>query len=244
MGGGSPPGDLGLPTPAPRSERQGIFGRHPLNQSDASSPPLLRADAVRNRARLLEAAERLIAVRGIADTTMEDVAAAAGVGKGTVFRRFGDRTGLMMALLDRSSKNLQADFLSGPPPLGPGAPPLDRLRAFGPAVLRRSVAQLDLLLAAQPEPARRFSHPSVRALDTHVMVLLRQIVPEVDCELLARTLMSSLDPALLHHLIKECGMPLERLEAAWTDLVDRVSRQTGLTPEGGGTTVPSGVLDA
>jgi AcrR family transcriptional regulator len=185
--------------------------------------PCLRADAARNRARLLEAAARLVAEHGAAGVTMEAVAAAASVGKGTVFRRFGDRTGLLTALLDHSEKKLQADFLSGPPPLGPGAPPVERLRAFGCAVLRRVAAQLALELAAQPEPARRFSFPSVRVLSSHVTVLLRQAVPDADCVLLAQALMGYLDPALVHHLTKECGMPLERLEAGWIDLVSRVT---------------------
>ncbi|MGW0209834.1 TetR/AcrR family transcriptional regulator [Streptomyces sp. NPDC003233] len=189
--------------------------------------PCLRADAARNRARLLEAAARLIAEHGVAGVTMEAVAAAAQVGKGTVFRRFGDRTGLLMALLDHSDRKLQADFLGGPPPLGPGALPLDRLRAFGVAVLYRSVEQLDLQLAAQTEPTRRFSHPAVTALRTHVTMLLRQIVPDADCELLSQTLLNSLDPALIHHQTRQCGMPMERLEAGWIDLVARV---TGTRP--------------
>ncbi|MCH0556816.1 MULTISPECIES: TetR/AcrR family transcriptional regulator [Streptomyces] len=186
--------------------------------------PCLRADAARNRARLLEAAARLIAEHGAAGVTMEAVAAEAQVGKGTVFRRFGDRTGLLMALLDHSARQLQSDFMSGPPPLGPGAPPLDRLRAFGLAVLRRSADQLDLQLAAQPDADRRFSHPAAGALSTHITVLLRQIIPDADCDLLAQTLMASLDPALIHHLTRQRGMPRERLEAGWTDLVARVTR--------------------
>ncbi|MEU9991853.1 TetR/AcrR family transcriptional regulator [Streptomyces sp. NPDC048045] len=185
--------------------------------------PCLRADAARNRARLLEAAARLIAEHGVAGVTMEAVAAAAQVGKGTVFRRFGDRTGLLMALLDHSARQLQADFLCGPSPLGPGAPPLERLRAFGVAVLYRSAEQLDLQLAAQSEPSRRFSHPSVQALRTHVAMLLRQIVPTADCELLSQTLMAYLDPALINHLARQCGMPMQRLEAGWIDLVARVT---------------------
>ncbi|MGW1005643.1 TetR/AcrR family transcriptional regulator [Streptomyces sp. NPDC002520] len=185
--------------------------------------PCLRADAARNRARLLEAAARLIAEHGAAGVTMEAVAAAAQVGKGTVFRRFGDRTGLLTALLDHSARQLQADFLAGPPPLGPGAPPVERLRAFGVAVLYRSAEQLDLQLAAQPEPGQRFSHPSVLALRTHVTMLLRQIVPDGDSELLARTLLAYLDPALIHHLTEQCGMPMERLEKGWLDLVARVT---------------------
>ncbi|MFE0257601.1 TetR/AcrR family transcriptional regulator [Streptomyces sp. NPDC059010] len=195
-----------------------------LEVGSAADEPCLRADAARNRARLLEAATRLIAEHGVAGVTMEAVAAAAGVGKGTVFRRFGDRTGLLTALLDHSARTLQADFLGGPPPLGPGAPPVERLRAFGVAVLYRTAEQLELRLAAQPDPARRFSHPSVQALHTHVTMLLRQIVPDADCDLLAQTLMASLDPALINHLTRQCGMPMERLEQAWTDLVARVTR--------------------
>ncbi|TXS43443.1 TetR family transcriptional regulator [Streptomyces sp. uw30] len=195
-----------------------------LEVGSAPDEPCLRADAARNRARLLEAASELIAEHGAAGVTMEAVAAAAGVGKGTVFRRFGDRTGLLTALLDHSARKLQADFLSGPAPLGPGSPPVDRLRAFGVAVLYRSAEQLDLQLAAQPEPTRRFSHPSIKALHTHVMVLLRQIQPDADCDLLAQTLMAYLDPALVHHLTMQCGMPMERLEAGWIDLVARVTR--------------------
>ncbi|MDT0475063.1 helix-turn-helix domain-containing protein [Streptomyces sp. DSM 41014] len=209
----------------PFPEPQDVLGEPELLQvGTVEDEPCLRADAARNRARLLEAAARLIAEHGAAGVTMEAVAAAARVGKGTVFRRFGDRTGLLMALLDHSSKKLQADFLGGPPPLGPGAPPLERLRAFGVAVLYRSAEQLDLQLAAQPDPTRKFAHPSVDALTTHVCVLLRQITPDADCELLARTLMGYLDPALIHHLTKQRGMSLERLEVGWADLVARLTR--------------------
>jgi AcrR family transcriptional regulator len=212
----------------PLPGRQEPFGEDELLQlGSAEDAACLRADAARNRARLLEAAAALIAEHGAAGVTMEAVAAAAEVGKGTVFRRFGDRTGLLMALLDHSSTKLQSDFLGGPPPLGPGAPPTERLRAFGVAVLYRSADQLELYLAAQPEPTRRYSNPPFRALRTHVLILLRQIVPDADCELLAQTLLGYLDPAVIHHLTKQCGMPMERLEAGWVALVDRV---TGAEP--------------
>ncbi|MEV5607437.1 helix-turn-helix domain-containing protein [Streptomyces sp. NPDC052225] len=211
----------------------------PAPQEPAAQPQLLdvggpadderglRADAVRNRARLLEAAARLIAEHGAAGVTMEAVAAAASVGKGTVFRRFGDRTGLLMALLDHSVQQLQADFMTGPAPIGPGAPPLDRLHAFGVAVLRRFAEQLDLFLAAQPDPTRRYAHPTNRLYVTHLTHLLRQIDPDADCELRAQALMGYLDPALIHYLTQQRGMPLERLEAGWTDLVERVTGTTG-----------------
>lgn len=188
--------------------------------------PCLRADAARNRARLLEAAARLVEQCGVGCVTMEAVAAAAQVGKGTVFRRFGDRTGLLMALLDHSEKKLQAAFLSGPPPLGPGVPPVERLHAFGVAVLRRTVDELELQLAAEGEPGRRFASAPRMVLSGHVTLLLRQAIPDADCELLAKTLMGYLDPALVHHLTKQCGMPTARLEAGWIDLVDRIAGGT------------------
>src|SRR4051812_49438376 len=88
-----------------------------------------RRDAARNREALLVAAEQLIDHCGIDGVTMDALAAKAGVGKGTVFRRFGSREGLMAALLNFSETEWQAFVISRPPPLGPGAPPLDRVVA-------------------------------------------------------------------------------------------------------------------
>ena len=48
-----------------------------------------------------------------------------------MFRRFGTRAGIFRALLDEDERAFQQQVLSGPPPLGPGADPLDRLAAYG-----------------------------------------------------------------------------------------------------------------
>ncbi|MBU6534415.1 TetR family transcriptional regulator [Streptomyces sp. NPDC057245] len=211
--------------PLPRSEE--ALDTPELLQLGAGAEvdePCLRADAARNRARLLDAAERLVAQHGAAALTMEGVAVAASVGKGTVFRRFGDRTGLLAALLDHSERKFQAALLSGPPPLGPGAPPVDRLRAFGCAMLRRSIDELDLLMAAEPSAERRYTFPPRRFLRSHVAMLLREAAPDADSELLSHTLMAYLDAALLHHLTEQCGLPPERVRAGWLDLVARVTR--------------------
>ena len=95
----------------------------------STAAPAERGDAARNRALLLDAARKLIAERGAEAVSMDDVAAAAGVGKGTLFRRFGSRSGLMIVLLDEDEMIEQQAFMFGPPPLGPGAPPLERLLA-------------------------------------------------------------------------------------------------------------------
>ncbi|MFG3151517.1 TetR/AcrR family transcriptional regulator [Streptomyces sp. NPDC048219] len=213
------------PPPFPRSqETDGPPELLQLGTGADEDEPCLRADAARNRARLLEAAARLVAEHGAAGLTMEAVAAAASVGKGTVFRRFGDRTGLLMALLDHSEKKFQADLLGGPPPLGPGAPAVERLRAFGCAMLRRSGDELALQLAAEPSAERRYTAAPRRFLRGHVALLLRQAVPDADSELFSHTLMAYLDAALIHHLTEQCGVPVARLEAGWLDLVARLTR--------------------
>lgn len=112
-----------------------------------------RADAVRNRQRVLAAAERLFAERGVGNVTMDDIAAAAGVGKGTLYRRFVDRGGLAVALLDERERELQRAILNGPPPLGPGADPTERLAAFVRAYLGFLDRQLDLVLLSETASA-------------------------------------------------------------------------------------------
>src|SRR5689334_8361487 len=104
-----------------------------------------RADAVRNRRLLLQAAGRLYAAHGVDAVSMDDIAAAAGVGKGTLYRRFTDKSALVAALLDERESELQAAMISGPPPLGPGAPPGERLAAFAAAYLRYVSSHLDLV---------------------------------------------------------------------------------------------------
>lgn len=108
-----------------------------------------RADAARNRRKVLAAAEELFARHGVTAVTMDDLAVAAGVGKGTLYRRFGDKSGLAEALLDERERELQRAFITGPPPLGPGADPVRRLVAFAVAYLHYVVAHLDLVLMSE-----------------------------------------------------------------------------------------------
>ena len=65
----------------------------PVGESDR---PPLRADAERNRARILEAARSLFAERGL-DVPIEEIARRAGVGNATLYRRFPTRDALISA---------------------------------------------------------------------------------------------------------------------------------------------------
>src|SRR3546814_614822 len=108
-----------------------------------------RADAARNRRRILAAADRLFTEKGVGCTSMDAIAAEAGVGKGTLFRRFGDRATLALAVLDETERELQESIFRGPPPLGPGADPIPRLIAFGNAVLDRMEQHTELTVEAE-----------------------------------------------------------------------------------------------
>jgi hypothetical protein len=55
-------------------------------------------------------------------------------------------------------------------------------------------------------------------------MLLREAGTDGDAELLAQTLLGYLEPALIHHLTRQRGMALDRLEAGWRDLVARTVR--------------------
>ncbi|MEV0946152.1 TetR/AcrR family transcriptional regulator [Rhodococcus sp. NPDC049939] len=186
--------------------------------------PPERGDAARNRRLLLDAAACLVAERGVDAVTMDAVAAAAGVGKGTVFRRFGSRSGLMQSLLDHTEKEMQQRFMFGPPPLGPGADPVDRLIAFGHARIAMVEVQGEVQRAAETSPEVRFAVPARAVSITHVMSLLRAAGVDADLEVLACSLLASLEATLVLHQMRDLGVSIERLQAAWEDLIRRVAR--------------------
>jgi AcrR family transcriptional regulator len=139
-----------------------------------AAPPAERADAARNRKRVLDAAAALFAERGVDGVSMDDVVAAAGVGKGTLYRRFGDKSGLAAALLDERERELQAGILTGPPPLGPDAPPAKRLTAFVAAYLAYVAGNLDVVAASQQSsPGARFRTGAHRFWRAHLVHLFR-----------------------------------------------------------------------
>ena len=160
-----------------------------------------RADAARNRARILEAARSLFAERGVREVSLEEVARAAGVGKATLFRRFGDRGALFLALLDEHERELQDAVLRGEPPLGPGAPPRARLLAFLDALLRLSLEHRELLLASETaRPGARLQTGAYAFWHRHVSWLLGESRPPTDPDLLAHVLLAAFDAELLSAL--------------------------------------------
>ncbi|MGI5421812.1 TetR/AcrR family transcriptional regulator [Actinomadura luteofluorescens] len=177
-------------------------------------PPAERADAAHNRRRILRAAAEVIATRGPEAVTMDEVARAAGVGVGTVYRRFGDRARLVYAVIDDRERDFQAAFIQGPPPLGPGAAPAERVRAFLHALADRTEAQADLLLMAESDPPEaRFRDGSYGLYHRHLTLLLREVRPDADAAYLADALLAPLAANLFLHQRRARGMPLDRIKA-------------------------------
>ncbi|WP_239455374.1 TetR/AcrR family transcriptional regulator [Nocardioides gilvus] len=186
-------------------------------------PPVERRDAARNRIAILEATRRLIDRDGIDAVTMEAVATEANVGKGTVFRRFESRQGLMAALLDHSEMAWQGAVLFGPPPLGPDGDPLERLLAFGPSRLETTLSNLDLIRHATAGRGGRSRPPYVFAV-MHVRHLLQEIGVRGDLPLLATAIMAPFEVHILEQQTRVDGVTTARINAGWTDLVRRIVR--------------------
>ncbi|MFD7984449.1 TetR/AcrR family transcriptional regulator [Kitasatospora indigofera] len=166
-------------------------------------PPKERADAARNRVAVLEAAAGLFAEHGVEAVSMDQVAAAAGVGKGTLFRRFGDKSGLAAALLDARERVLQEAILSGPPPLGPGAPAGERLAAFLDAYFDYLLEHLALVrMSETATPGARYRIGAYRFWQRHVAIML----PDApDPEHTAHALLAALAADHVAALLPELG---------------------------------------
>jgi polyketide synthase 12 len=192
--------------------------------------PAERADAARNRLHLLTTAREMLAEQGPDRLTMDGLAERAGMGKGTVFRRFGTRAGIFQALLDDDERTFQQRVLSGPPPLGPGATPLERLIAYGRAragfMIGHGAIARAALDGSQPIPVGQRAPMS----QVHIRVLVGQLsLDGVDLDMLTVQLAAALDgPVLLYLSSDELADAVDELEErigqAWQDLVERVCR--------------------
>ncbi len=197
----------------------------------ASAPPAAvgaeRADAARNRQKILAAAEELIAARGVEGVSMDDVARAACVGKGTLYRRFGDRAGLARALLDEREGAFQEECIRGAPPLGPGAPAGERLLAFGHFYFDLLETHGHLLTMSEWGITSRYQAPPYAFYRVHVSVLLAEACPGADADVLAEALMAYLAAGLFGHLRRDRGIELDRLKGGWEVLVDGLRAAAG-----------------
>lgn len=196
----------------------------PEPQPDPAPERKPRKDAARNRAAAFAAADDLFARCESPDSvTMADIAAAAGVGKATLFRAFGDRTGLIHALYAARLEPLASAIDGGPPPLGPGTPPLRRVPALLDAVLCFKLDNRHLALALEgiggdsPYQADHYQrwHGTLQAV-------LEQIPGLTDGDFTAHALLAAVRADLVEHLAGRQGVPRDRMRAQFADFVAKV----------------------
>jgi len=189
--------------------------------------PVERRDATRNRERVLGAARALFASKGVTCVTMEEIAREAGVGKGTLYRRYPHKGLLCQALLDEPTRGLQAEVLEA---LRGEEDPLEGLRWFLGRLARFTEEHLDLLYGGQEslsgaERLAEFGWPSRLWQLWTVLGLLRaaqregKLGVEADAEYLADALLAPLGVELYYHQRRVLGLPPGRIEAGARSLV-------------------------
>ncbi|WP_433466903.1 TetR/AcrR family transcriptional regulator [Spirillospora sp. CA-128828] len=199
-------------------DRRPAGGRRVDLELMRTPPPKERADAARNRVKVLDAAAALFARHGVETVTMDAVATEAGVGKGTLFRRFGDKAGLAVALLNERERELQDAILSGPAPLGPGGgaaavPAPERLHAFADAYLDYVLDHLSLVrMSETASPGARYRIGAYGFWHRHLTILLDQCGDAVpDGEAVAHALLAVLGAEHLAAMVE--GVGTERARA-------------------------------
>lgn len=180
-----------------------------------------RADAARNRARVLEAAEQLFAAKGAYNVSMDEVAEAAGVGKGTVYRRFTDQAGLAMALLEEKERALQEAVIRGPAPLGPEAAAPVRLEAFLDALLDLLEAHTELhVLSETSSRGARYRSGLYAFYRFHVRLLLEELDRDLDAEVMADVILAPLDAELFQYWRGDRSVPLRQIKKVLHTMVE------------------------
>lgn len=190
----------------------------------AGQAPRRRADAQRNHERVLCTARRLFAERGVEHVSMDAIAVAAGVGKGTIFRAFGDRASLIGTILGEDESLLQDGLIRGPAPLGPGAPPLARIVAFGLAYMDFLEGHLDLLVASEFGPGVRFSKGPFQVYRTHLTMLVREALGDagVDADYTTDVLLAPLAAEFFAYQRRARRRSIDELGSAYACLTERL----------------------
>ncbi|HEV2057825.1 MAG TPA: helix-turn-helix domain-containing protein [Solirubrobacteraceae bacterium] len=171
-----------------------------------------RETASRNEAAIAAAAAELFRRHGVANVEVRDIAAAAGVGIGTIYRRFGDKAAVIAVAIGEQERALQDALLSGPPPLGPGAPPAQRLDAFLRALCELTERNLDVVIASEgSSPGARYRVGAYGAWRLHVEVLLKAIDEGLDAEWLSELLLAPLAAELYRRQRHDRGMSAQRI---------------------------------
>lgn len=193
-----------------------------------------RADAAANRALILETAEALIAAHGVAQVNMADIAQAAGVGKGTLYRRYANKGELCLALMDTQMQNFQDTMLARMRKMTTqNVSALDQLIAFMDALVLFTDQHYPLLCEVQQHSdaldeigiARPhfWQYMTVRGLLEKAMQE-GDLPPDTDTPFLAEALLAPLTASLFRYQLNRLGFSLEQISAGLQTILVGISK--------------------
>jgi len=209
-----------------------------LREASAQTERTERSDAAANRKRILQVAETLFAERGVGNVNMADIAKSAGVGQGTLYRRFANKSHLCLALLDTQMADFQNAVITQ---LGQmmraSQPPLQQLEWFLDALVHFNDRHFPLLCVARRDlPVEPTTQPgpwiwqqmTVRAL-LQSAVRAGEIPPaiarELDVPIMTNLLLAPMHPETFRGLNVEADGNLSRISAGLQYLVALLRRK-------------------
>ena len=186
--------------------------------------PVERRDAAEHRQHILDAARRLVAERGVDGVSMQQIARAAGVGQGTLYRRYAHKGALCMALLTENVARAQEDvkiYLASCDPSTPARAQLEYVLSRHVAFNEENAPLLSAVFEAAcgHHRAAHYDNPFYTVMRQTVETLLERAVargetPPCDTAFRADAILASLAIDLYIHQRAERGFTPERIMAA------------------------------
>ncbi len=188
------------------------------------SPPRRGRPPTSRKMVLAAAADLFTHAEAHAAVSMDDIAAAAGVGKGTLFRAFGSRAGLIEAIFEARIVSFREAVEHGPVPLGPQAPAAQRLVAILDALLTLKLQNANLIRARESSGAELVSHGFYSWIHELLSSLISQaaVTDGEFAAYAAHALLSMQRPDIAEHLQSVNGLSRDDLRQAQAVFVRRV----------------------
>ena len=195
-----------------------------------------RRDAAEHRQRVLEAAARLFAEHGVEAVSMDEIARAAGVGKGTLYRRYADKGQLCLALMDACFRRFQSEVAAELDRGTRQASPLDQVQLFLSRLIgwvEEHTAWLGVIADQAAGDRRGAAHctPLYQWLHGVLVELLRRAVASGeaaldDCVYTADALLATLDVDTYLFERRERGYTPDQIRAGLLRLVEGLRART------------------
>ncbi|MEX2445415.1 MAG: TetR/AcrR family transcriptional regulator [Alkalispirochaeta sp.] len=170
-----------------------------------------------NREKIIESASRLIRERGIDNTTLADIAVAAGISKGTLYYYYSTKGDLIFDIADRHMNNLTDRIFRWLESSGTDVPPRRVFRMVMDTVMHsRSRGQMHVYLIQEaltenPSLRRRFVEEYKRWRGIIEQGLARVYGDSGEYATMARVLLATIDGLILQRLLGVEQLPIDQI---------------------------------